>query len=239
MTFGGRRPLVEDNLRWKTNFSGSKSLVEDDLRWKTTFGKRRPVVKDNRRWKTTIGGRRPSVEDNLKWNMTFLENYLSGRQPSVEDDIRSARLNSAALRFSNKKNIVTQRILWVEKYIDYILPCMMPSLLCGNFIGPNFFWSKSFLDKTCFWPDFFRTFFRPICHNPNSTSTQKLGLTWKWLHTTHPPTTTTKNNNNKKNTKSNISSITDPILNKGFLDKTTTKTTTSLQSSSTSTTTKK
>ena len=57
------------------------------------------MVEDNRRWKTTIGGRRPSVEDNVQWNMTFLENYLSGRQPSVEDDIRSARLNSAALRF--------------------------------------------------------------------------------------------------------------------------------------------
>ena len=33
----GRRPLVEDNLEWKTIFSEKQPLVEDDLQWKTTF----------------------------------------------------------------------------------------------------------------------------------------------------------------------------------------------------------
>ena len=35
---GGRQPLVEDNLLWKTTFGGRQPLVEDDLLWKTTFG---------------------------------------------------------------------------------------------------------------------------------------------------------------------------------------------------------
>ena len=47
--FGGRRLLVEDDLRWKTTFG------EDDLLWKMTFSG------DNLWWKTTFGGRQPSV----------------------------------------------------------------------------------------------------------------------------------------------------------------------------------
>ena len=34
----GRRPLVKDNLWWKTTFGGRRPLVEDDLWWNTTFG---------------------------------------------------------------------------------------------------------------------------------------------------------------------------------------------------------
>ena len=34
---GGRQPLVEDNLRWKTTFVGRQPSVEDDLRWKATL----------------------------------------------------------------------------------------------------------------------------------------------------------------------------------------------------------
>ena len=64
-TFGGRRPMLEDNLWWKT------PLVEDDLRWKTTFGGRRLSVEDDLQWKTTFGGRRPMVEDDLLWKTTF------------------------------------------------------------------------------------------------------------------------------------------------------------------------
>ena len=52
MTFCGRRPLVEDNLQWKTTFGGRWLSMEDNLRWKTTFG-----------------GRQPSVEDNLQWSL--------------------------------------------------------------------------------------------------------------------------------------------------------------------------
>ena len=47
---GGRRPLVEEDLRRKTTSVGRQPLVEDDLWWKTTFG-----------------GGQPSVEDDLCW----------------------------------------------------------------------------------------------------------------------------------------------------------------------------
>jgi len=64
---GGRRPLVEDDLRWKTTSVGRQPLVEDDLGWKTTFGGRQPLVEDDLWWKMTYGGRRPSVEDDFWW----------------------------------------------------------------------------------------------------------------------------------------------------------------------------
>ena len=63
-TFGGRQPLLEDDLWWKTTFSGRgsfvgrQSSVEDNLWWRTTFGGRRPTVEDDLQWKTTFGGRR-------------------------------------------------------------------------------------------------------------------------------------------------------------------------------------
>ena len=82
---GGRRPLVEDNIWWKTaskqgrrlrfgmltvltNIRPTKVLwlMEDDLWRKTTFGGRQPLVEDELRWKTTFGGRQPSVEDNFR-----------------------------------------------------------------------------------------------------------------------------------------------------------------------------
>ena len=51
---GGRRPLVEDDLRWKTTSVGrrplEKPLVEDDLRWKMTFSGRQPLVEDDLRF---------------------------------------------------------------------------------------------------------------------------------------------------------------------------------------------
>ena len=59
---GGRRPLLEDNLRWKTTFSGRHPSVEDDFRWKTTFGWKMTFG-----WMTTFGGRRPTVEDDFWW----------------------------------------------------------------------------------------------------------------------------------------------------------------------------
>ena len=49
MTFGGRRPLVEDDF-------GRRPSVEDNLWWKTAFGGRQP-----------FGGRWPSVVDTLLW----------------------------------------------------------------------------------------------------------------------------------------------------------------------------
>ena len=67
----------------------------------------------------------------------------------------------------------------------------MPSLLCGNFIGPNFFWSKSFLEKTCFWPDFFRA--RTFLDQFVTTPTQPQLKSWVWHendftpHTHQPP----------------------------------------------------
>ena len=87
---GGRQPLVEDNLQWKTTFGGRWPLmedtfggrqtsVEDDLWGKTTFGGRQPLLKDDLRWKTTFSERRPVVEDDLQWKTTF-----SGRRPLLD-----------------------------------------------------------------------------------------------------------------------------------------------------------
>ena len=66
MTFGERRPLVEDDLWWKTTFGGRRSLVEDDLRRKMTFCGRRPTEEDNLRWKTTFSGRQLLVEGDFR-----------------------------------------------------------------------------------------------------------------------------------------------------------------------------
>ena len=63
---GGRRPLVGDDLLWKTTSVGRRPLVEDNLCWKTTFGERRPSEEDDILWKTTFVLRQPSVEDNLQ-----------------------------------------------------------------------------------------------------------------------------------------------------------------------------
>ena len=65
-TFGGRRPLVEDNFWWKMIYSGRLPAVEEKLQWKITLGGRRPLVEDNledyQRWKMNISGRRPSLD---------------------------------------------------------------------------------------------------------------------------------------------------------------------------------
>ena len=62
---GGRQPLVEDTLRWKTTSGGKK---EDDFLWKTNYTGRRPLLEDDLHrkttfWKTTYRGRGPLVED--------------------------------------------------------------------------------------------------------------------------------------------------------------------------------
>ena len=71
MTFDGRRPLMEDDLWWKTTFDGRRPSMEDDLRWKTTFDGRRPLMEDDLWWKTTFDGRQPLMEDTLWWKTTF------------------------------------------------------------------------------------------------------------------------------------------------------------------------
>ena len=72
MTFGGRRPLVEDNLLWKMTFCGRRLLVEDNIWLKMPFSGRRPSLEDGLCWKTTFGGRLPAVKDNLQWKTTFV-----------------------------------------------------------------------------------------------------------------------------------------------------------------------
>ena len=44
---GGRRPSVEEDLRWKTTFGGRQRSVEDDFWWKMTFNGRRLLVEDD------------------------------------------------------------------------------------------------------------------------------------------------------------------------------------------------
>ena len=48
-----------------------------------------------------------------------------------------------------------------------------------------FCWDSSFLKFSLFAP-----IFSYFCQNPNLTSTQRLGFTWKWLYNHHPPTHT-------------------------------------------------
>ena len=42
----GRRPLMEDDLCWKTTFDGRWPLMEDNLWWKTPFDGRKPLMED-------------------------------------------------------------------------------------------------------------------------------------------------------------------------------------------------
>ena len=44
---GGRRPLMEDDFRWKKTFDGKRPLMEDDLRWKITYDGRRHIIEDD------------------------------------------------------------------------------------------------------------------------------------------------------------------------------------------------
>ena len=74
---GGRRPSVEDDVRWKTTSVGRRPLVEE------IFGWRPPTEEGDLRWKTTFGGRRPKKEDNiLCWKTTYC-----GRGHLLEDDL--------------------------------------------------------------------------------------------------------------------------------------------------------
>ena len=70
MTFGGRRPLMEDDLVWKTTIGGRQPSLEDDLWWKATFGGRQLSGEDNLQWKTTFDGRRLSVVKLLSLTIT-------------------------------------------------------------------------------------------------------------------------------------------------------------------------
>ena len=63
MTFCGRLPSMEDDLL----LVGRRPLLEEDFRWKTTFGGGRPSVADDLGWKMTLGGKQPLVEDDLQW----------------------------------------------------------------------------------------------------------------------------------------------------------------------------
>ena len=104
MAFGGRWPSMKGNLWWETTFGGRQPLLQDDLcerrpsvenyllgrpcsveddhQWKTIFSGWQPLVEDNLWWKTTFYGRQPLVEDSLCWKTTF-----NGRQPLMQDTL--------------------------------------------------------------------------------------------------------------------------------------------------------
>ena len=92
MTFGRRRPSVEDDLRWKTTFGGRRPSVENDLCWMITFGGRRSSVEGDLWWKTTFGGRQPWMEDDLLWKTPF-----GGRRPLLEDNPQANMTFSGSL----------------------------------------------------------------------------------------------------------------------------------------------
>ena len=88
--------------RWKMTFGGRQPLLEDDLWWKTTFGGRQPSMEDG------VGGRRPlfgerqpSVEDNLRWKTTFV-----GRWLLVEDDILLNKLHNCIFQVISVCSII-------------------------------------------------------------------------------------------------------------------------------------
>ena len=97
---GGRRPLVEDNLRWKTTFDGRLPLVENDLWWNMTFGGRRPLVE---------GDLTLVEEDNLRWKTTFCRRWLGWTVPHSDFLI-------------DTKNIETQKIVGSKLYELYFSP---------------------------------------------------------------------------------------------------------------------
>ena len=127
MTFAGRRPSVEDDLRWKMNFGGRQPLVEANLRWKTTLGGRWPLVVEDLRRKTTFSARWPLVGDNLQWEATF-----GWRRSFVEDDFQWKTILACCLvcfaafvivvwnfLFRNIKNQSSSHSFWC------LLPCIL------------------------------------------------------------------------------------------------------------------
>ena len=80
MTYGGRRPLVEDEIWWKTTFDGRQPLLEDNLQFKMTCGGRQPLVEDDlwwkTEWKTPFSGRRPLLDPCMLAAYSTLRHFL-------------------------------------------------------------------------------------------------------------------------------------------------------------------
>ena len=90
---GGRRPMVEDDLWWKTTFGGRRTSVEGNLRWKTTFSGRQPSMKDNLWWNMTLGGRWPYLKDNF-WGKTTSGWRLLINENKNKNDDKKIKMNS-------------------------------------------------------------------------------------------------------------------------------------------------
>ena len=54
-----RKPLMEDNLQWKTTFDGRQHPMEDNFRWK------KPPMEEYRRWRTVPYAKKTLMEDNF------------------------------------------------------------------------------------------------------------------------------------------------------------------------------
>ena len=163
-----QRPLVEDDLWWKTTSVGRWPLVEDNLRGKTTFGGRRPSVENDLQWKTTFGGRWPSVEDNnsvkdeLWWKTTLVEGTFGKRWPTVEDDLQKT-LHAAysALRHVSVK-------VWI-KWLNFFI---------------QFF--KNLFKKNCYPPFMVLQSGNLHLHHKFISPANYLSLV-SYLNTLHPP----------------------------------------------------
>ena len=62
---GERRPLVKEDLQWKTTFGGRQPLLEDDFWWNTILACR--LVRFAALWKTDhwVHTRPPSMETSI------------------------------------------------------------------------------------------------------------------------------------------------------------------------------
>ena len=67
------KPLMEDNIWWKTTFNGRCLSMEDNFWWKMTLNGRRPSMEYTLLWKTTFGGRKQSfwTRGFLNWILTL------------------------------------------------------------------------------------------------------------------------------------------------------------------------
>ena len=98
----GRKPLMVDNLWWKTTFAGRQPLLEDNLCRKTIFAGIRPLIGRRPLLECTFDGRQPlqeNKEDTFGGRLPFMggdlwwEKPLDERQPLMkyQEDIETER----------------------------------------------------------------------------------------------------------------------------------------------------
>ena len=118
---GGRgRPLMEDDLWWKTTYNKRWLLTENNIWQKTTFDRRQPLTEDDLWWKTNFDGRWPLTEEDLLRKTTF-----DGTQPCVhiyrKDDIFMQRRLMQIFTWKDLRNAEDCTRRWTYYALRYFL----------------------------------------------------------------------------------------------------------------------